>query len=163
MHLNSAMIPGPTEIGRPEPINTTAHPPIGARKARHMRQGVSGCDSAESGALGKRLPDPMDAAMAFRSVVEAEARKRTNSKPHSLRSRLPDPMDAVRIFRVEMLEAQEKHRAARPVSRKSNDQEAAPNTPARLGRRTPKSAVNSASPFFSVFHQGLVFYLWLAP
>ena len=54
--------------------------------------------SPRAGALAQRLPDPMDAAMAFRSIVLAHKR-RSSPMPYALCSRLPDPMDAARIFR----------------------------------------------------------------
>ena len=67
--------------------------------------------SPRAGALAQRLPDPMDAAMAFRSIVLAHKR-RSSPMPYALCSRLPDPMDAARIFRLELSEAEQRRKTA---------------------------------------------------
>jgi hypothetical protein len=59
---------------------------------------ASNCTLTQS--LCIRLPDPMDAAQAFRLPAwGAGTLKRRDLGARTLCSRLPDPMDAVRAFR----------------------------------------------------------------
>jgi hypothetical protein len=82
-----------------------AHRNIGARNLRRLITTSSILRSAHSCMLTRRLPDPMDAAVAFRSIVESLVEKRKSSNCQALCSRLPDPMDAVRKFHSELLKA----------------------------------------------------------